>query len=493
MDDTKRPSPSDEQEIIVASTLNRQPNQPIVVQAGAGTGKTFTLKEVAQEVSKVGDRILYLVFATRNRDEARIKFRGIADVHTINGFAYQQMGVGKLDRRMGAMYPKQISQLLGLNHKICDLHSYRFSQIVKSTVDNFCMSGDGRIQRHHAEGAIAQGNNKELEGFVLEYAQTLYDRLKPGSNTQFPLGHDLYLKEWCLSGCPGLDAYDLVVVDESQDSNGVSISAFRRAQSLLLVGDQHQSIYGFRNAVSAMTSFGNTKEHTLSQSFRFGTPIADLANAVVRQKQGGQHFTPLKGLHSIPSSIGKIRPGDPQCRLYRSNVELMLDALFLMDRGLDIQILGDMSDLRDKLFTAWQLYLGNNITGKKHPLISQYKDWGALEKVADSGADVELSIVCNVITEYKNRIEDLIDMLSKKWISKNPKVTLVTGHRSKGLEFNNVVVCSDFDKSLKAAKRNGCEDEELNLLYVATTRARHILQPDSSFLSILAYRNGLLK
>ena len=65
-------------------------------------------------------------------------------------------------------------------------------------------------------------------------------------------------------------------------------------------------------------------------------------------------------------------------------------------------------------------------------------------------------------------------------------VTLTTGHKSKGLEWDFVCLYDDFTADpLAPDLERGRRDDELNLLYVAVTRAMKILALNSMVLSIM--------
>lgn len=62
----------------------------VKINARAGTGKTATLLMLAQ--ANPGKRVLYLVFNSRNRQEAKGKFPDNVDIHTIHSFALSSLG-----------------------------------------------------------------------------------------------------------------------------------------------------------------------------------------------------------------------------------------------------------------------------------------------------------------------------------------------------------------------------------------------------------------
>jgi hypothetical protein len=57
-------------------------------------------------------------------------------------------------------------------------------------------------------------------------------------------------------------------------------------------------------------------------------------------------------------------------------------------------------------------------------------------------------------------------------------VTVVTAHRSKGLEWNAVRINDDFIDITDPLLNRREKEDELNLLYVSVTRARKVLVPN---------------
>jgi len=82
--------------------------------------------------------------------------------------------------------------------------------------------------------------------------------------------------------------YDLIIVDEFQDTDREQL-AFLQAMNfreLFVVGDDYQSIYGFRGAdpsifVDFKKYFRGAKRHYLTENYRSLTPITDCGNRVI--------------------------------------------------------------------------------------------------------------------------------------------------------------------------------------------------------------------
>lgn len=92
-----------------------------------------------------------------------------------------------------------------------------------------------------------------------------------------------------------------------------------------------------------------------------------------------------------------------------------------------------------------------------------------LKSYSEKINDIELQGAIRNANMFKGYLYVLENKAKEKHSSKSNHI-LITGHSSKGLEFDKVVVCKDF--------KNPCEyDEkdfiaEANLLYVVVTRAK---------------------
>jgi len=248
----------------------------------------------------------------------------------------------------------------------------------------------------------------------------------------------------------------------------------------VIVGDGHQSVYGFRGSVSAITNIEGQR-FPLSQSFRFGPQIAELANAIVAKKKGYKGISKLKGLSSISTPITRIHPSQNHTRIYRTNQDLIFAGNHLKQRNIPIVIYGDMSDLQRRLKAVWDLKKG--VKKINHPLISRFKSYNIFSEAAKKMSDPEMLQTVRIIEEQGNKTPDVIKMLEDKSIVNRPKIILVSGHRSKGHEWNDVVIEQDFDRMLDNDMNDESWDEEMNLLYVCVTRAMRCLDIRSEFLS----------
>src|SRR3546814_9526121 len=102
----------------------------------------------------------------------------------------------------------------------------------------------------------------------LPMVTAVIERLMDYENSNLPFTHDIYLKVFARI-CKISDQFDYLIVDEAQDLNPVLIGIVEKSGlPAVIVGDNWQSIYGFRGAEDAMSYFDGDV-YSLSQSFRF--------------------------------------------------------------------------------------------------------------------------------------------------------------------------------------------------------------------------------
>lgn len=85
------------------------------------------------------------------------------------------------------------------------------------------------------------------------------------------------------------EAYDLIIVDEFQDTDREQLAFLEmmKFRNLLVVGDDYQSIYGFRGAdpsifVKFRDHFKDAKRFYLTENYRSLKPITQCGNEIIR-------------------------------------------------------------------------------------------------------------------------------------------------------------------------------------------------------------------
>ncbi len=327
------------------SSGRRESSPPLLIIAGAGTGKTLTLAHRVAELVLRGtapDRILLLTFTRRAAAEMtrraerivaralRIKAGGSAlgravavgslrwagTFHAIANrlLRYYALPLGLdpsftvLDRADAEDLLNLIRAELGLSKK-----ERRFPQ--KATclaIYSRCVNSGESVQEC-LENHFPWCADWEAE------MRTLFRHYVEAKQQRNVLDYDDLLLYWFhLMNEPALaakvsSAYDHVLVDEYQDTNSLQASILLaldpRGAGLTVVGDDAQSIYSFRaatvrNILDFPSHFDPPAEViTLEQNYRSTQPILDAANAVIALA----HERYTKVLFSERSSAQKPR------------------------------------------------------------------------------------------------------------------------------------------------------------------------------------------
>lgn len=491
--------PTKEQQDALALAIK---HSLLKIQAGAGSGKSSTLFYMAENLP---EKSLYLAYNKTMADEAKDKCRklGLSNVTcmTTHSLAYQVEGKKlhhKLSRPRGryvnvAGTGTEIAKYFRVPEVKADngktVTKNYIGLIIKDTVNRFETSDKDKISeksipRSHLKDIEKRyGNNvniQKLTNLVVRKSKELWEE-RCDIYSDVLSTHNTYLKLYQLSK-PDLSRFSIIYLDEAQDVNPVTYSIVMQQKKhckIVFVGDEFQSIYAFNNAKNYIST-EKCKGTWLTQSFRFGDNIAKIANTVLDYK------VELSGTSSIKDSVGDVQSGvidktKPYTILYRTNMMLILDALDLLTKGEQLNISIDVKDFIKLLRSCQALYDGD-MRNVKHDSIVPFENWDEIEEEAKSCAEVKR--VVKLVNE--RRTDEVCRILTDYRPNSNAKVTLITAHKSKGLEFEQVVLGEDFPSNYNnKGEWVGVTDQERNLLYVACTRAEKRLQINTPVIELI--------
>lgn len=486
--------PTAEQSQILSTTV------PVLkIQAGAGTGKSTTL-EMYAESHKV--KAYYIAFNKSIADEAAAKFPKNVICKTSHSIAFGAVGrvYGNIPQKLqGAIRPFHVESLLFRTHKDLPqpLHNL-YSGRVLEALNRFLVSDSNDILLTHVYISDAPAEKKYFDSSrILSDAKLVWMAMQDKNNSEVPMLHDGYLKLYQLSN-PSLPA-DLILFDEAQDTNPVTQSIIARQQAnKIYVGDKDQAIYSFRGAENAMEKVIADITLPLMGSFRFGPEIAAIANKILDIKTD-ERF-PIRGL-AAPSVVS-LEDFDPSLQnrafISRGNAALFDHAVLDLNTNKPFSFVGDIRGYRfDLILDAFNLKQGEYV---RDPFIRSFSNYAALEEYAENMGDREISSRCRIVNKYDSEIPHLIEDITRKAQPAlstgkfRPDVdVLTTAHKSKGLEFDNVTLSEDFpsffdeDGNLKDLDKNPTFVDEVNLQYVATTRAKKALKINNELQIYLSY------
>lgn len=471
-------APTDEQELAVDLFST---GLPLVINAGAGTGKTATLELIAQSTGRRGR---YLAFNRAIVEEAKARMPGNVTASTLHSLAFHRTGKAMAHRldaqRLPGWRTAQHLSIDPLKVTVGDVSKLLqpgwLAGHVMRAATRFCQSADPEPGVQHfsyvegidlpAEAGIrTYGNNRQLADALLPALKEAWrDLCDPAGVLRY--SHDVYLKVFALEGCEV--SGDFVLHDEAQDANPVTLQilAAQDGKQIVHVGDEYQAIHGWRGAVNAMADARSQGAQAawLSQSFRFGPPIADLANQVLGLL--GDVELQLAGTDGVDSRIGRVET--PDAVLCRTNAEAVNQVMLYRKLGRAPFLVGGGREIVEFARAAIQLQNGETTA---HPELACFDSWTEVNAfVAQDAQGDELRMMVNLIDEYE--AATVIDALTGLPGEHHADVVVSTAHKAKGLQWPTVRLGPDFDND---DSDRPITDEEIRLLYMAVTRAQHVI------------------
>ena len=289
--------------------------------------------------------------------------------------------------------------------------------------------------------------------------------------------------------------YDWVLVDEAQDQSIISIElfkkCFKRGTRSVCVGDPAQSIYSFagssEEAFKKICDMPNTQVFDLPISYRCDKNIVKLANnyvpTMLSRDTAGDGIV-LHGCHIIDLK-------DNDMVLARTKAPLVKLYTKLLKRGKNCYIKGqdigsnlikiledyDIEDLNprlDKDGVFMRLY--NKLFKDRNNLMEKrgmdYDDATLSSSIMEEYDTIN---TLTVLSEKCKTKTELIAHIKNIFTNEEKGICLSTVHKAKGLEADNVYILCHSAMPSKLAQQEWEKKQEINLIYVAYTRAKHKL------------------
>jgi len=305
-----------EQRAAVEHDVGVAAPRPLLVVAGAGSGKTNTLAHrVARLIQSGADpqRILLLTFSRRAASEMTQRAGGV--LHRLFGLKGTQSQIALpwagTFHSIGARLLREFAGRIGLDAQFT-IHDRGDSEDLMGMVRHDIGLGQTE-KRFPLKGTCLSiysrvVNGREPLDRVLQaffpwcseweaQLKTLFGAYVDAKQEQNVLDYDDLLLFWAdMAADPvlGLELgalFDHVLVDEYQDTNRLQAAIVTGmkpdGQGVMVVGDDAQSIYGFRGAtVRNILDFPHQFSQpaqliTLERNYRSTQPILDASNAVI--------------------------------------------------------------------------------------------------------------------------------------------------------------------------------------------------------------------
>lgn len=451
---------TDEQNEIIKVVKQMCMNEVLKINAFAGTGKTSTLIAVAE--SMPSKRFLYLAFNSSIVEESKKRFPKNVTIITTHALAYR-----KIVAPLGATVHPDYKPV-----EVAGWYEIDFTTACEAlNILNDFFASDRRTM-----------NTKQSAAH--EIAFKMYLEMVNGTKA---MTHSFYLKQFQLIENKGIPSYDYVLLDEYQDTNDVTFDICMSIEGAkILVGDTHQSIYGWRGAENAMSKVEADFNLYLTKTFRCTQAIVDRANYILARFKGEK--VPI-----ISASSGQAKD-DTYAVITRTNAKLIENLAEFDDDYKIIKhpeaIFSTAINLQHWLAMEWE-----KIVKPEFEYLKKFRSKDALEKYIADTDSLELKSSLAIAKRYKKGIYLIYSKAYSAYKGpcdeegkpikqeRDNRIVLLTGHSSKGLEFDRVDIETDFPQLseiyLKSSKSKKEIIEEANLYYVATTRAKHILNDSS--------------
>lgn len=341
---------------------------------------------------------------------------------------------------------------------------------VMEAIKRFCQSADREVNESHIYSPALRSLGEEgmwkFKRHLLPFVQKAWADLTKLDGV-LPFVHDHYVKIWQLGtgqNRPIIPA-DYILLDEGQDTAPVFLDVLAQQQHALLVivGDDNQQIYEWRGAVNALSFFKDAPRLLLSQSYRYGQTIADVANAVLSTLEEPTDLV-LKGNPEIPSRVitnPQETLTNARCYLYRTNAGAVGRVMEAYLNGQRPHLVGKCDDVISWCQAALDLQQGKKTI---HYDLGCFDTWAEVEEYSKTDEGADLRLMVKMVKQFG--ADNIIQALKKMPKEEDADLVVSTAHKSKGLEWDSVKLGHDFPLA------NKMMDSDRRLLYVALTRAK---------------------
>ena len=453
-----------------------------IVEAVAGSGKSTTIVEALSRVP-ASQSSIFLAFNKSIAEE--LKARGV-NARTFHSLTY---GPVTKSRNVRTIDADKIKKLCKQHLKGSD--EFIYGSFICKLVGLARQAGIGCLV-HDVESewlALVDHHDLELdnENGNLARAVELSREMLDISNQSQMVDFDDLLYLAVKDGLV-LPKFFFVFVDEAQDTNAIQRALLRKIMGpksrMVAVGDPAQAIYGFRGADSdSLGLIGkefNCISLPLTVSYRCPTAVVAHARKWVSHIEAADD-APVGEVIDFGTSwkLQDYAPGD--LVVCRTTAHLIQLAFRMMKARIPARVMGR------EIGQGLKSLINKMGASSIDQLIEKLDKWAlreiekALAKQQDDKVqaiqDKADAIAClaESLQENQRTITQLISEIDSLFSDKLQAVTLATIHKAKGLEADRVFWLNSQSCPAKWAKLPWQREQEKNLCYVATTRARSSL------------------
>ena len=491
----------------------------IILDAKAGSGKTFTITYCMGKYIPTTQRVIAVMFNKKNAVDIQGKLPKTGNVegvttHSLGGRACVRGGTKRLAGNNGSDKMKRIfgDMQLGLVERKLLPEIRKMVSVAKSIglVPNGMRGYEGLVPDDAETWAeiidhysLDFDEDWQEEAAIEISRSALRESIKQSTTHDIDFDDMLYLPVVAKMQIP---KYDWVFIDEAQDINGVQRELVKRAVRqpgghLVAVGDPNQAIYGFRGADSE--SMENIRKEMdafvmpLSTCFRCDKNIIREAKHVVPgieyqdSKEDGHVYQWLPKRAAMPGEEGRMTPQElftPDCAILGPfNAPLVKIAFALIRNRIACHMIGrefgkGLLKLLKKLDVRTVAQASTALDAYYAEQFIRLQDKEEkLQAMTDMVETLKVFLEDAPANESVDRVANSINALFDENLS--GMVTISSIHRSKGSEWPRVfLIDADALNQTVTGKRDKQRpllpweiQQRRNLLYVGITRAEHEL------------------
>lgn len=438
----------------------------LLIEAGAGCGKTFIAKQVVETLKPKSG--IYTAFNRAIVEEGKERFKETAiQCKTFHSLAYKYVNP-KLP-----IEPLTYRCITGKFHL-----TYSEKRLVIDTIDKFFVSSSTCMydffEEELKDNSKCTTLAKICSDFVIKMAE---DEINPTFNFMLKSLHLMLVEKTVNINVA------IVILDEINDVTAVSLEIFKliNAPKKLGLGETHQAIYEFLNLVNGFEELADcATTMKLTQSYRCSTNIAKAIQKKMR-KYLSPDFTFAGTDNPVANGLTLV------CTLTNA---LIVDAIYeRLLTGKGFTLLRKPAEIFAAPLAVLTASKGKKPYQARYNFLldlfeeyqQQNKHKSYFKHLQAELDDDEINNAIKLLMKLNSKNVNLFSLYKDaKNATVDPTYTISTAFTSKGLEFEKVIISDDLNSNFTSAI-NGEFDTatattSMRCYYVACSRSGKYLQ-----------------
>lgn len=468
--------------------------ESILLEAVAGSGKTYTLTHALREIPP-NRQVIAIAFNKIIADELRAKLPTRINCSTLNSLGYRiwrakhprcKVFSGKLRtiaKEFATAYIKRDEQKIFISNLIKVISHIRAEALVlESQQSDTFIKTESLTESKLNHICLSLNINSDMMWEAVNFTLIKAYQTSP---KQIDFDEQIYLSA-IFASPEHYPPTDTVAVDEAQDLSQMQHKLLTRLEprQFIAVGDRHQAIYAWRGAMNdsldLLVERFSLTTYPLTESFRCPQAVIEQAQVYVphitTSKQGGTIIS-----WGDNDSWGLRDFNSRGCIIARTNAPLFRLAFTFIKYGIPCYLPArDLVSSLRLVTKRWRVDLSlkdalehwyNKELGKLKP--SHHMTRAKLEDTYEIFKAIIISTSPVTITEMLNELDNLVYTKPS-----SDAIELSSIHKAKGKEWDIVYFLNPQDVPIRfvynipeGEEREEALQQEYNLKYVAITRS----------------------